>query len=426
MDDRLARLFHEFAAQQRPHEYAAVAERLRARLGPLRTVIEVGTAAGGTLALWSELSQPSALLVAVDLPQGREPRYSDGALRRAAPGRRLALVRRDSRLGETRDAVLQALGPSQADLLFIDGSYRAAVVRSDLRSFGPCVRDGGLIAFHDIVVHPGMPDVRVHELWWELRARFPHRCEEVLESPDQDWGGIGLLTMSSEVRSYIAAPERVPIFINNFNRLTSTRALAEWSAGLVGARVVILDNASDWGPLLEWYARCPFEVRHLRRNFGHRAPWLTGSVEAVTTPYYVVTDPDLDLQACPADLLDVLAQGLARYPWATKAGVGLEVEDIPSGYPSHELIRSTERSFWQDRLDGRFFRAAVDTTFALYRRGVEPRGAPALRSDRPYVARHLPWYVTAATLDDEERHYLSSADPRFSSGTGHTRQGYGV
>jgi predicted O-methyltransferase YrrM len=426
VSDRLESLFREFAAQQRLHEYLAVAERIRARLGGLGTVLEVGTAAGGTLALWAELSEPAALLVAVDLPQGPQPAYSDEALRRAAAGRRLALVRRDSRLPETRHAVLQALGPRQADFLFIDGSYRAAVVRSDLRSYGPFVRNGGLVAFHDVVVHPGMPDVRVHELWWELRARFPHLCEDVREAPDQDWGGIGLLTMTSEVRAYISAPERVPIFINNFNRLTSTRALAEWAAGLPGARVVILDNGSDWVPLLEWYERCPFEVRHLGRNYGHRAPWTCGAVQGVAAAHYVVTDPDLDMGTCPTDVLDVLVQGMARYPWAKKAGVGLELEDIPAGYPSHQFVRAAERPYWRHRLDERFFRAAVDTTFAVYRAGAEPPCAPALRSDRPYVARHLPWYVTPETLTDEERHYLRSAEPRFSSGTAHTRRGYGV
>jgi hypothetical protein len=190
--------------------------------------------------------------------------------------------------------------------------------------------------------------------------------------------------------------------------------------------VVILDNGSDWEPLIEWYARCPFEVRRLELNQGHRAPWLCGATSGVTTPYYVVTDPDLDLAGCPPDILDVLVQGLEQHGWATKAGVALEVEDIPAGYPSHDFIRATEGPYWRDRVDGRFFRAAVDTTFAVYRAGPEPPCAPALRSDRPYVARHLPWYVTPETLTDEERHYLRSADPRFSSGTGHTRGGYGV
>ena len=130
------------------------------------------------------------------------------------------------------------------------------------------------------------------------------------------------------------------------------------------------------------------------------------------------------MKGCPGDLLEVLDGGLAQYPWATKAGVGLEIDDIPAGYPSRDLVLSVERQYWRDRLDGRFFRAPVDTTFALYRSGAEPPSGPALRANRPYVARHLPWYVTPGTLDEEERHYLRTADPRFSSGTSHTRAAY--
>ena len=208
------------------------------------------------------------------------------------------------------------------------------------------------------------------------------------------------------MREYVLRPEPLPIFINNFNRLKSTRELARWVATLPGARAIILDNASDWPPLLDWYERCPFEVRRLGTNLGHRAPWLCGAIDGVTTSHYVVTDPDLAMVGCPTDVLTVLADGLRQFPWATKAGVGLEIDDIPVAYPSRDLILDIERHYWSDRLDARFFRAAVDTTFALYRAGEEPPCTPALRSDRPYVARHLPWYISPGELDDEERNYL--------------------
>ncbi|MGH9200229.1 MAG: hypothetical protein ACRD2A_03225 [Vicinamibacterales bacterium] len=142
--------------------------------------------------------------------------------------------------------------------------------------------------------------------------------------------------------------------------------------------------------------------------------------------HYVVTDPDLSMEGCPHDVLEVLADGLRTFPWARKAGVGLEIDDIPAGYPSRDLILRIEREYWTNRLDQRFFRAAVDTTFALYRAGVDPPLGPAVRADRPYVARHLPWYVTSSNLDEEERHYLRTADLRFSSGTSHTKQAYAV
>jgi predicted O-methyltransferase YrrM len=424
MSERLTQLFTDFQAQQRLPEYLALAGMLGTRLGPLRTVLEIGSASGGTLALWAELSEPDALLIALDLPISPAACYSDQQLERAAQGRRLALVRGNSRSPASRDAVANALGNRRLDFLFVDGEHQAAAVHADFRSYAPLVRDGGILAFHDIVVHPEFPHVRVHELWRELRARFPHEVEEVLEAPDQTWGGIGLLTMTRRVREYLSRPEPIPVFINNFNRLTSTRDLASWIATLPGAEAIILDNASDWPPVLDWYERCPFEVRRLGGNLGHRAPWICGAVSGVRASHYVVTDADLSMSACPADVLAVLQDGLTRFPWATKAGVGLEIDDIPAEYPSRELILDIERRYWSDRLNARFFRAAIDTTFALYRAGEDPPCGPALRSDRPYVARHLPWYVCPGRLDEEERNYLRTADTRFSSGTAHTRMHY--
>jgi hypothetical protein len=426
MSERLVQFFTEFQAQQRLPEYLAVAGRVRERLGTLHTVVEIGSAAGATLALWAELAAPDALLVAVDLPIGPQECYSDKQLHRAACGRRLVLVRGDSRSPATRDAVSNALGGRQADLLFIDCDHQAAAVRCDFRTYAPMVRDGGIVAFHDIVLHPEFPSVRVHELWSELRARFPDDVEQVLEAPDQTWGGIGLLTIGADVREYVAQPVPIPVFINNFNRLKSTRDLALWVASLPGARTIILDNASNWPPLLDWYERCPFEVRRLGTNLGHRAPWICGATLGVTAPHYVVTDPDLSMIGCPTDVLAVLTEGLAQFPWATKAGVGLEIDDIPAAYPSRDLILGIERPYWSHRLDRRFLCAPVDTTFAVYRTGNEPPCAPALRSDRPYVAKHLPWYVCPGEVDEEELHYLKTADTRFSSGTAHTKAAYAI
>ena len=43
-----------------------------------------------------------------------------------------------------------------------------------------------------------------------------------------------------------------PVIVNVFNRLTTTRKLCEQLAER-GCRPIILDNASTWEPLLEWY-----------------------------------------------------------------------------------------------------------------------------------------------------------------------------
>ena len=48
---------------------------------------------------------------------------------------------------------------------------------------------GGLIAFHDILPHPTHPDVKVDEVWNEVKGRYRHL--EFTAGPN--WGGIGVL-----------------------------------------------------------------------------------------------------------------------------------------------------------------------------------------------------------------------------------------
>lgn len=189
--------------------------------------------------------------------------------------------------------------------------------------------------------------------------------------------------------------------------------MADYLGGVPGAEVVILDNGSTWGPLLDWYASCPYEVRRLGRNIGHRAPWVVGAVFERPSPFYVVTDPDLDISAVPKDLLQVLHEGLRRYPERMKCGLSLELRDLPEGLRT-EKIRAFQEKFWTRRLDARYFDAGVDTTLAMYHRSRRDIGFAAvrghgLRTDRPYTARHLPWYVKQGEEDAEEKNYLATA-----------------
>ena len=213
----------------------------------------------------------------------------------------------------------------------------------------------------------------------------------------------------------------IPIYINNFNWLTPTRALAGYFDDVPAAEVIIVDNASTYPPLLEWYrSACPYKVVRLSANGGKHAPWNSGTVLPAAvhralfgSDYYVVTDPDLSLDACPKDLLEFLTAGLQRYPSSNKVGLSLEIDDLPSECPWAVEAERWERQFWTQRRDEQFFQAGVDTTFALYSvdtpHGTAKRSDPnALRSDRPYTARHLPWYMKTDELTQEELYYFSS------------------
>lgn len=217
-----------------------------------------------------------------------------------------------------------------------------------------------------------------------------------------------------------------PIYINNFNRLTTTRRLCEYLDGVPNVNVIIIDNASSYGPLVEWYRSSHRNVIRLSANLGHRAPWTTGIVDQSRTPYYVVTDSDLDLEKCPTDLIERLREGLRRYPNKTKSGLSLEINDLPNS-PYKKRVIEFESRYWRRRLDKEFFDAGVDTTFALYLTG-RPASNPrtygnAIRSDRPYTARHMPWYTTASNITAEEKYYLSTASRRISTMVGWTNHG---
>src|SRR5690606_28651899 len=128
-----------------------------------------------------------------------------------------------------------------------------------------------------------------------------------------------------------------------------------------------------------------------------------------------VTDPDLDLGLCPDDTIQHLINLLDRYQDLTKVGLSLEVNDLPSESPVYREALGWETPFWQTKRDWQCFDAPVDTTFAVYDRRRSPPLAPgmqftrAVRSDRPFTARHLPFDLTKANITEEDCYYLRNA-----------------
>ncbi|MDX1763369.1 MAG: class I SAM-dependent methyltransferase [bacterium] len=170
-------------------------------LAPKR-VLEVGTARGGTLYLWTQAARDDAIIVSVDLPGGefggayppcRVPFYRLFA--RASQD--LHLLRADSHdpatLGEVRD--LFASEP--IDFAFIDGDHTYVGVKSDFETYGPLVRPGGLIAFHDILPRSDEPEIQVDRFWKEVRDQYD--CHEFIG--DDSGGrriGIGVIQVGEK------------------------------------------------------------------------------------------------------------------------------------------------------------------------------------------------------------------------------------
>jgi predicted O-methyltransferase YrrM len=160
-------------------------------------VLEVGTARGGTLYLWTQAATDDATIVSVDLPMGdfggaypveKVPFYQEFA----RPAQQLHLLRKDSHDQQTVLEVRQLFGGGAVDFAFIDGDHTYDGVKADFFNYGPLVRPGGLIAFHDILTRPDMPSIQVDRFWQELKGKY--RTHDIIGSDASGRKiGIGLL-----------------------------------------------------------------------------------------------------------------------------------------------------------------------------------------------------------------------------------------
>lgn len=184
--------FKSIEPRQNPYEIEQLYREI-CRLTPKR-VLEIGTARGGTLYLWTQASSDDATIVSVDLPGGefggayppcRMPFY----LAFAKPHQKLHLLRCDSHERHTLEHVQVLFDHKRVDFAFIDGDHTYEGVKQDFQNYGPLVRPGGLIAFHDILFRPDMPEIQVDRFWNEIRDR--HESVEFI-GPDSSGRKIGI------------------------------------------------------------------------------------------------------------------------------------------------------------------------------------------------------------------------------------------
>jgi len=192
------------------------------------------------------------------------------------------------------------------------------------------------------------------------------------------------------------------VYINNRDLLTWPRSMAR-VLRQQGHTPLIIDNASTYGPLLEWYKREEpgIGVIRLMDNLGHKALFELGCVD-LREPF-VLTDPDLDISMLPPDWPEVLQRGLDCFP--VKCGLSLDDSAVPTRNPAFRLddfyVPPGSHPVWRyplvtagtKGLDVTYYNYPVDTTFALYRAGTREHRIEGTRAGRPYCVRHLPWHI---------------------------------
>jgi predicted O-methyltransferase YrrM len=166
-----------------------------------RWICEIGTARGGTTFLFTRAFSARANIIGIDLYV--QNRILVRHFRKR--GQRIHFIDGDSHAEQTIRKVEQILRGEKLDILFIDGDHTYDGVARDFMEYRRFVREGGIIAFHDI--QPDGTDQGlvtgawvggVPQFWNKVKSQYPAR--ELIGSPTQYGFGIGLITYSSDVQ----------------------------------------------------------------------------------------------------------------------------------------------------------------------------------------------------------------------------------
>jgi predicted O-methyltransferase YrrM len=156
-----------------------------------KVVLEIGTAGGGTLFLFTRVADPEAKIISIDLlggyPRWKIPLYKSFSKEK----QKIYLLRRDSHDPQTLEEVKRILGNEEVDFLFIDGDHTYEGVKRDFEMYSPLMRKGGIIAFHDICPHPSETECEIDRFWNEIKHGYKYA--EIVEDWSQKWAGIGVL-----------------------------------------------------------------------------------------------------------------------------------------------------------------------------------------------------------------------------------------
>lgn len=214
-----------------------------------------------------------------------------------------------------------------------------------------------------------------------------------------------------------------PIFITVKDRLSMFTALVNKLTSQGYDNIHIVDTGSTWGPMVDYLASTKYPIHRAPADMPspHLALWHAHIIDGSSKikDWYVETDCDV-VPDCPDDWLYVLRSALEIHTDYPKAGLGLRIDDLPNCYNRKAAVIECESKFWEPSsvmISPGLFDSQIDTTLALYRPGVwwGEQGMRAIRTDYPYVAKHLPWYSDSSNLSAEERYYREHMNPTVGS-----------
>ena len=115
----------------------------------LKVLLEIGTAGGGTMFLFSRIASPVATVMSIDNNYGWRKNLIQSFVTKK---QKVVLLEMNSHQNNTRNTVKRILKNNKLDFLFIDGDHSYNGVKKDFSMYSRFVKKGGIIAIHDILL----------------------------------------------------------------------------------------------------------------------------------------------------------------------------------------------------------------------------------------------------------------------------------
>ena len=210
--------------------------------------------------------------------------------------------------------------------------------------------------------------------------------------------------------------KNIPIYILSYNRVTYLKEMIRTLEKYELSNITIIDNASTYLPLLDYYKSLSYKIIYMNKNYGHNVFFKHKLFLKIRlTSFYIYTDPDvIPIKGCPDNFLDVFYSTLKNNLNVNKVGFSLKIDDLPDIYEFKQNVVAWESQFYKKIIQDEevtLYDAKIDTTFALYRPQIfsSLNFYSGIRTGFPYQARHLPWYKARDQLSDEDIFYTNTS-----------------
>jgi hypothetical protein len=204
-----------------------------------------------------------------------------------------------------------------------------------------------------------------------------------------------------------------PIYLTNMNRLTTIKKMVEDLYRLNGnAKINIIDNASTYPPLLDWYKEIKNDVCIIN-NSTNLGPWsffYSGHFSNCNEEFYTYSDADLELNPnMPYNWQEILMEYHKR--WNRKASLVLRLDDIPDSEIKPHILHH-QSVCWNPTEEENVWHGVTDMTFSFDAKSAGYR-YESIRIGGNFACRHIPWYLDINNISEEEKYYLDSIDNKY-------------